>query len=50
MNKKIALILALVVISVVMLGTVSAGLLDSLGGGNSNEAANDESTFVVGFD
>ena len=50
MNKKIGFILALVVISIVMLGTVSAGMFDFLGGGNSNKTANDESTFIVGFE
>ena len=50
MNKKIGFILALVVISLVMLGTVSAGMFDFLGGGNSNQTANDENTFIVGFD
>ena len=50
MNKKIGFILALVVISLVMLGTVSAGMFDFLGGGNSNQTANDEKTFIVGFD
>ena len=50
MNKKIGFILALVVISLVMLGTVSAGFFDFLGGDNANQTANDESTFIVGFD
>ena len=50
MNKKICFILALVVISLVMLGTVSAGFFDFLGGDNSNQTANDEDTFIVGFD
>ncbi|WP_297824857.1 amino acid ABC transporter substrate-binding protein [uncultured Methanobrevibacter sp.] len=50
MNKKIGFILALVVISLVMLGTVSAGFFDFLGGNNANQTANDENTFIVGFD
>jgi polar amino acid transport system substrate-binding protein len=50
MNKKIGFILALVVISLLMLGTVSAGLFDFLGGSNGNQTANDEDTFIVGFD
>ena len=47
MNKKIGFILALVVISLVMLGTVSAGFFDFLGGNNANQTANDENTFIV---
>ncbi len=50
MNKKIGLILALVLVSLMMVGTVSAGLFDFLGGSNANQTANDESTFIVGFD
>ena len=50
MNKKIGFILALVVISLLMLGTVSAGFFDFLGGDNANQTANDEDTFIVGFD
>ncbi len=50
MNKKIGFILALVVISLVMLGTVSAGFFDFLGGNNANQTVNDENTFIVGFD
>ena len=50
MNKKIGFILALVLVSLLMLGTASAGFLDFLGGGNSNKTANDNSTFIVGFD
>ena len=50
MNKKIGFLLALVVISLLMLGTVSAGLFDFLGGSSTNQTANDESTFIVGFD
>ncbi|AMD17400.1 ABC transporter substrate-binding protein [Methanobrevibacter sp. YE315] len=48
MNKKIGFILALVVISLMMLTSVSAGFLDFLGGDNAT--ANDENTFIVGFD
>lgn len=50
MNKKIGFILALVVISLLMLGTVSAGLFDFLGGSSGNQTANDDDTFIVGFD
>lgn len=50
MNKKIGFILALVVISLMVLGTASAGLFDFMGGDNSNQTANDEDTFIVGFD
>ena len=49
MNKKICFIFALVIISLMMLGTVSAGWFDFLGG-NTNAQGNDENTFVVGFD
>lgn len=48
MNKKIGFILALVVISLMMFSTVSAGFFDFLGGNYSS--ANDDNTFVVGFD
>ena len=50
MNKKIGIILALVLVSFMMLGTASAGFFDFLGGGDSNQTANDNSTFIVGFD
>ena len=50
MNKKIGFILALVVISLMMLTTVNAGLFDFLGGDNANQTANDNETFIVGFD
>ena len=50
MNKKIGIILALVVVSLMMLGTASAGFFDFLGGGDSNQTANDNDTFIVGFD
>ena len=50
MNKKIGIILALVLVSLMMVGTVSAGFFDFLGGGSSNQTANDNSTFIVGFD
>ncbi|WP_458402853.1 amino acid ABC transporter substrate-binding protein [Methanobrevibacter sp.] len=50
MNKKIGFILALVLVSLMMVGSVNAGLFDFLGGDNSNQTANDESTFIVGFD
>ena len=47
MNKKIGFILALVVISLMMCSTVSAGLFDFMGGSDSS---NDDNTFIVGFD
>ncbi len=50
MNKKIGIILAIVLVSLMMVGTVSAGLFDFLGGSNSNATANDNDTFIVGFD
>ena len=50
MNKKIGLILALVLISLMAMTTVSAGLFDFMGGDDSNATANDEDTFIVGFD
>jgi polar amino acid transport system substrate-binding protein len=50
MNKKIGIILALVLVSFMMVGSVSAGLFDFMGGSNTNATANDNSTFIVGFD
>ena len=51
MNKKIGLILALVLVSFLVMGTASAGLFDFLGGDNAgNSTTNDENTFIVGFD
>jgi polar amino acid transport system substrate-binding protein len=50
MNKKIGFILALVLVSVLMVGSVSAGLFDLGGSDDSNQTANDENTFIVGFD
>lgn len=51
MNKKIGLILALVLVAFLVMGTASAGLFDFLGGNDSgNATANDEDTFIVGFD
>ncbi|WP_407454505.1 amino acid ABC transporter substrate-binding protein [Methanobrevibacter sp.] len=50
MNKKIGFVLALVVISLMLVSTVSAGLFDFMGGDNANATANDENTFIVGFD
>jgi polar amino acid transport system substrate-binding protein len=50
MNKKIGLVLALVLVAFLVMGTASAGLFDFLGGSNSNQTANDEDTFIVGFD
>ncbi len=52
MNKKIGIIFALVLVTFLVMGTASAGLFDFLGGGNDsdNATANDEDTFIVGFD
>jgi polar amino acid transport system substrate-binding protein len=52
MNKKIGIIFALVLVAFLVMGTASAGLFDFLGGDNasSNATANDEDTFIVGFD
>ena len=52
MNKKIGIILALVVVAFLVMGTASAGLFDFLGGDSAsgNATANDEDTFIVGFD
>ena len=52
MNKKIGIIFALVLVAFLVMGTASAGLFDFLGGNNAsnNAAANDENTFIVGFD
>lgn len=50
MNKKIGIILALVVVAFLVMGTASAGLFDFLGGASGDASANDESTFIVGFD
>ncbi len=50
MNKKIGFILVIVLVSLMMLGSVSAGLFDFMGGSNSNQTHNDENTFIVGFD
>ena len=50
MNKKIGILLALVLVSLMMVGSVSAGLFDFMGGDDSNQTANDEDTFIVGFD
>lgn len=51
MNKKIGFILALVFVALLVMGTASAGLFDFLGGDNADDAiANDDDTFIVGFD
>ena len=50
MNKKIGIIFALVLVAFLVMGTASAGLFDFLGGGSGDSTANDESTFIVGFD
>ena len=51
MNKKIGFILTVVLVAFLVMGTASAGLFDFLGGDSgSNSTANDENTFIVGFD
>ena len=51
MNKKIGFILAVVLVSLMIMGTASAGLFDFLGGGNNTaKVANNDSVFIVGFD
>ena len=50
MNKKIGFILALVLVAFLVMGTASAGLFDFLGGSSGDSTANDENTFIVGFD
>jgi polar amino acid transport system substrate-binding protein len=51
MNKKVCFILAIVLIAFLVMGTVSAGLFDFLGGGNnSTKVANNDSNLIVGFD
>lgn len=49
MNKKIGFILAVVLVSLMVMGTASAGLFDFLGGSNT-ASGNDNNTLVVGFD
>ena len=49
MNKKISLILAIVIILFLIIGTASAGWFDGLLGGQSS-SDNDDKTLVVGFD
>ncbi|WP_458406206.1 amino acid ABC transporter substrate-binding protein [Methanobrevibacter sp.] len=50
MNKKIGIILAVVLIAFLAMGTASAGLFDFLGGDDAASDGNDENTFIVGFD
>jgi len=50
MNKKIGIIFALVLVAFLVMGTASAGLFDFLGGSSGDSTANDENTFIVGFD
>ena len=52
MNKKIGIIFALVLVAFLVMGTASAGLFDFLGGNQASgdASANDENTFIVGFD
>ena len=49
MKRKIGFILALVLVSLLVVGTASAGLFDFLGGSPSS-SGNNNSTFIVGFD
>ena len=49
MNKKIGLILAIIIILFLIIGTASAGWFDGLLGGQSS-SDNDDKTLVVGFD
>ena len=49
MNKKIGFILAVVLVSLMVMGTASAGLFDFLGSSDT-ASGNDNSTFIVGFD
>ena len=49
MNKKIGLILAIVIILFLIIGTASVGWFDGLLGGQSS-SDNDDKTLVVGFD
>lgn len=50
--KKIGIIFALVLVAFLVMGTASAGLFDFLGGddASSDASANDDKTFIVGFD
>ena len=50
MNKKIGVILALVLVAFLVMGTASAGWFDFLGGDSSDAVTNDNDTFIVGFD
>ena len=49
MNKKIGFILAVVIVSLMVMGTASAGLFDFLGG-SSDASGNNNTTLIVGFD
>ena len=51
MNRKIGVILALVLVAFLVMGSASAGLFDFLGGNSSSRnVTNDNNTFIVGFD
>ncbi|MBQ9025844.1 MAG: amino acid ABC transporter substrate-binding protein [Methanobrevibacter sp.] len=50
MNKKIGVILALILVAFLVMGSASAGLFDFLGGDSSDAVTNDNDTFIVGFD
>lgn len=49
MNKKIGFILAVAIVSLMVMGTASAGLFDFLGSSDT-ASGNDNETFIVGFD
>ena len=49
MNKKIGIIIGIALMALLVMGASSAGFLDFLNGGSGN-AANDDSTLIVGFD
>ena len=49
MNKKIGIIIGIALMAFLVMGASSAGFLDFLNGGSGN-AANDDSTLIVGFD
>lgn len=50
MKKKICIILAIVLVSCMMVGSVSAGIFDFLGGSSGSATTNDNNTLIVGFD
>ena len=51
MNKKIGFIFVLVIVAFLVMGSASAGWFDFLNANSSSDnAANDDNTFIVGFD